>query len=127
MHPGTRVLLCLYEQVFSASNVELVTKERMEHLTEEQKRHWKKEGSANRNPLQNFLATTGKEHKNTKKQRKRTPSGGASAAEASASGGSSRRESFSESEVLRAPPLATIKNVPFQYWKPVYFLCCRKL
>ena len=49
-----------FPQVFSASNVELVTKQRVEHMTEHDKKQCKK--SSSRNPLESFLGMAEKEH-----------------------------------------------------------------
>ena len=51
--------------MFSAHNVELVTKQRVEHLTEQEKKQSKKNGSgpmgATRNPLESLLGMAEKE------------------------------------------------------------------
>jgi len=51
---------CLCAQVFSASNVQLVTKTRTEHLTEQDKKRTKK---VTRTPLESFLGVAEEEEK----------------------------------------------------------------
>ena len=54
--------LCIAIQVFSATNVELVTKTRMEHLSEQDKERSKKNN--NKSPIESFLGVA-EEHSKT--------------------------------------------------------------
>ena len=54
-----KFLICWRWQVFSASNVELVTKTRVEHLTD----HDKKKEKKSRTPLESFLGIAEQQEK----------------------------------------------------------------
>lgn len=88
----------VYTKVFGANNVELVTKTRTEHMTEEDKQKAK----SNKNPLQSFLGMAEVEVKQAaaaaadkdkdKEQQPQTPEGG---------GSSSSTETFSQNNPCR--------------------------
>lgn len=56
------IMFVFWPKVFSASNVQLVTKTRTEHLTEQDKKRTKK---VNRTPLESFLGVAEEEEKLT--------------------------------------------------------------
>ena len=67
------LLTCIVAvQVFGASNVELVTKQRVEHMTEQDRKQSKK--SSNRSPLESLLGIAEKEHHKVKAETNATSS-----------------------------------------------------